>query len=458
LIMSVTVSAARKSEAAAKRPLGGVLPTQPGVGRVVSGSGADSGGSAESSVVDLGGPVRVTLMLAPQGRGSLREQAVEVLTKLRDILARQPVPMAVTIQTIFLRDPRDQRECEAILAGYNGDEPPITNFVQQPPCCGAALALEAWAIGGSAVTLKHFGPHGLSVSYDGVRWIYEAGLTRDCSEEGVYGSTLKALEGARSVLVEAGSGFDHVVRTWFCLGGITEPEAETQRYKELNRARADFYHDIRFGGGLPRPDLARNAYPASTGIGMSGQGLVLSCLALETRRKDVCLVPLENPGQTPAYAYHLKHSPQSPKFSRAMALILGDYVTIWISGTASILDSESRHPGDVEKQANQTIDNIERLISRENFAWHGVGNAGATLRDLAKIRVYLKHPEDFARCKAVCEQRFGPVPAIYAHADVCRPELLVEIEGIAFSRLLPSDGRPADWCPAGKDSKPVRAL
>jgi enamine deaminase RidA (YjgF/YER057c/UK114 family) len=56
------------------------------------------------------------------------------------------------------------------------------------------------------------------------------------------------------------------------------------------------------------------------------------------------------------------------------------------------------------------------------------------LHDLAKIRVYLKRPEDFSACKAICERRFGSVPAIYAVADVCRPELLVEIEGVAFSK------------------------
>ena len=57
-----------------------------------------------------------------------------------------------------------------------------------------------------------------------------------------------------------------------------------------------------------------------------------------------------------------------------------------------------------------------------------------SLRDLAKIRVYLKRARDLAKCRRICEQRFGSVPAIYAVADVCRPELLVEIEGVAFSR------------------------
>jgi len=114
--------------------------------------------------------------------------------------------------------------------------------------------------------------------------------------------------------------------------------------------------------------------------------------------------------------------------------VLGDYVTTWISGTASIVNSETRYPGDVEKQTEQTIDNIERLIAPDNFALHGVAGAGASLSDVAKIRVYIKRAEDLAKCRAVCQRRFGKVPVIYALADICRPDLLVEIEGVAFSR------------------------
>ena len=219
------------------------------------------------------------------------------------------------------------------------------------------------------------------------------------------------------------------------MGGITAPEAGGQRYQELNRARTDFYQDIHFNCASLNSNGSDGVYPASTGIGMTGSGLVASCMALETTRPDVLLLPLENPRQTPAYAYDSKHSPQSPKFSRAVALVLGDYITTWVSGTASIVDSESCHLGDVEKQTEQTIDNIERLIAASNFEAHGLKGAGASLGDLAKIRVYLKRAEDLAKCRAVCEERFGPVPAIYATADVCRPELLVEIEGVAFSRL-----------------------
>jgi enamine deaminase RidA (YjgF/YER057c/UK114 family) len=175
-------------------------------------------------------------------------------------------------------------------------------------------------------------------------------------------------------------------------------------------------------------------YPASTGIGMKGRQLIVSCLALETTRQDFRLIALDNPSQTPPCLYPPRYSPQSPKFARATAMLLDDHVTTWVSGTASVVNSESCHLGDIEKQTEQTVDNIERLINSENFRNHRIKGVGARLNDMAKIRVYLKRASDFPKCKAICERRFGSVPAIYATADICRPELLVEIEGVAFSR------------------------
>jgi enamine deaminase RidA (YjgF/YER057c/UK114 family) len=400
------------------------------------------------SLVDLGDSTRLALILTPTGRGDFRKQAGEVFALGSSVLKAQPQPMVITFQTIFLRDGRDQKECEQMLAAHYGPNPPVTNFVLQPPCSGAALAVEAWAIGGDLVRVERFGPHTLAVSYDSVRWVYCAGLHPGQSSAGVYAQTQEALAQMRADLTRAGSGFEHVVRTWFYLGGITEPEVSTQRYQELNRARSDFYREIDFcrslRGNAPAPlngpstvqlgPPPGHLYPASTGIGMAGAGLVASCITLQTERKDAFVVALENPQQTPAYTYGPQHSPQSPKFSRAMALVLGRYATTWVSGTASIVNAESQHVGDIAHQTEQTIDNIERLVAAENFAAHGVRGAEAGLSDFAKIRVYLKRAEDFAQCRAVCERRFGSVPAIYAVADVCRPELLVEIEGIAFSK------------------------
>ncbi len=146
-------------------------------------------------------------------------------------------------------------------------------------------------------------------------------------------------------------------------------------------------------------------------------------------------MPLENPRQTAAYDYAAAYSPQSPKFSRAMVLSCGTYTTIFISGTASITHSQTRHVGDAGKQTEETLDNIAALIAEENLAEHGLPGLGTSLASLGFARVYIKRPEDYPAVRAICEQRLGKLPTIYAIADVCRPELLVEIEGVAFSRL-----------------------
>jgi len=409
-------------------------------------AGPECAGHAAHSRVELGELTRVALALTPAKGGTFAGQAGEVIAGLKAVLAKEPGPITVTVQTVFLRRAADQPQCEALFRAHYGDQMPVTSFVIQPPCSGAALALEAWAVAGDSVRIERFGPHALTVACDGVRWVYCGGIKPLAPGEGAYAQTLDALAHMNNTLRLAGCSFHHAVRTWFYLEGITRPEAGVWRYHELNRARSDFYRDMPFHSPLFRRQDPQSSYPASTGIGMSAANLLVSCVAMETGRRDVLLLSLENPQQTPAYAYDPKYSSQSPKFSRAMALLLGDYMTTWISGTASIVGSESRYSGDIEKQTEQTIDNIQRLISPENLAAHGVSGAGAELEDLAKVRVYLKRPQDLAKCQAICSRRFGATPAIYAVADVCRPELLVEIEGIAFSRCSP----PAAALPAGK--------
>ncbi|HLH57024.1 MAG TPA: RidA family protein [Verrucomicrobiae bacterium] len=404
----------------------------------------DSTAGQGYSAIELGRSVRVSLTLVPEGRGRLEDQAREIFEAQRQVLQNQRYPMVVTSQTVFLRNPSELQRCRSLLSTIYGAQLPATNIVFQPPCCGAALALEAWAIGGEDVLVEQCGPSTTAVTYQGTRWIYCSGISSKDPNSSVYEQASEVLAGVEAGLKQARTGFDRVVRTWFYLGAITEPDKGVERYKELNRARTDFYRNIHFHCSTSEPNIPQGIYPASTGIGTAGTGLVAGCVALETDRTDALLLPLENPQQTPAYAYHPKFSPQSPKFSRGVALVLGDYTTTWLSGTASVVYSGSRYPDDIKRQTEQTIENIERLISEENFAFHGIKHVGARLHDLAKIRVYIKRAEDFARCKVICQKRFGPVPAIYALADVCRPELLVEIEGVAFSRRI--NGSPVSGC------------
>ena len=381
-------------------------------------------------------------MAVPGSRGSFRQQAEELFAQIVCLVSRQATPLTATTMMVFLRDGSDQVECEEIIRARFRGVPPLTTFVVQPPCCGAALGVELWALGGPGVTVQRFGPNLLAVESEGIRWIHCGGIRGEAGADGPYAESWSAFQQMKRQLALAGAGLDQVVRTWLYVNQITSGESGRQRYQEMNRARTEFYRGIPFGEKHRAAGAPAAMFPASTGIGTDGSGIAMACLALESRRPDVFLMPLESPCQTPAFHYQAEYSPQSPKFSRAMAVVQGHFVSTLVSGTASIVNSATRHPGDVVRQTEQTIENIERLIATENFARHGLPGAGATLRDIAKLRVYVKHREDYERCREACERRLPRVPAIYLHADICRADLLVEIEAVAFSPYAASGTPP----------------
>jgi enamine deaminase RidA (YjgF/YER057c/UK114 family) len=389
----------------------------------------------QHSVIGVEKVRRVALMVTPQPNGEFLDQAWEALSTIRAILRQQGEPMTITAQTVYLRDMANAGALRRLLEAFFAERMPVTIFLPQPPCDGAELAIEAWALATRGAEIHHHGPSLITVSYDGLRWTQSAATATEGHGHTAYDQTKEVFTALRNQLTQAGVSFDEVARFWLYQGGITAPEDGTERYRELNRARTDFFEGIHFCHRLIPSSGNKISYPASTGIGTQGRGLVATCLALQTERKDVRLYPLENPLQTSSFDYAKSFSLKSPKFSRAMAVAIGDYVTTWISGTASIVNSESVHLGDIEKQTDQTLTNIERLIDAENCARHGLAGGGSTLADLAKMRVYVKRPEDFEKCRATCASRLGAVPVIYAHADVCRPDLLVEIEAVAFSPL-----------------------
>jgi len=370
----------------------------------------------------------------PGSRGSFREQAEELFAQVVCMIGRQPVPLTPTTMTVYLRQGRDEKSCREVISKWFGDTAPVTTFVVQPPCSGAALGVEMWTVGGPHVTVERLGPQLLAVESDGIRWVYCAGVRGEVNGAAeAYAESLSAFGQMEQQLALAGVDFDDVVRTWIYVNQITAGPQNRQRYQELNRARTDFFARHHLCVNNRAPWAPTMVYPASTGIGTSGREMVMSCMALESNRHDVFVMPMENPQQTAAYDYRANYSPQSPKFSRAMAVVQGSFVTTLVSGTASIVNACSCHIGDIVRQTEQTIENIERLIDRDNFARHGMAGNGATLKDIAKLRVWVKRLEDYEACREVCERLLPHVPAMYLEADVCRPDLLVEIEAVAFS-------------------------
>ena len=91
---------------------------------------------------------------------------------------------------------------------------------------GAALAIEAWAISTRTAQVDYLGPHLVTVTHDGLRWIHASAGALDRTDAPAYDQTTDAFEGLRTVLAEAGASFKDVARVWLYQGGITEMEGD----------------------------------------------------------------------------------------------------------------------------------------------------------------------------------------------------------------------------------------
>ena len=110
----------------------------------------------------------------------------------------------------------------------------------------------------------------------------------------------------------------------------------------------------------------------------------------------------------------------------------GGRQALFISGTASIVGHATLHIGDVRRQTEESLANMAAV--RDVAALR----AGAEFDVAALVyTVYVRHRSDLAVVREVFERHVGahsPAArdAIYLQADICRAELLVEIEAHAF--------------------------
>ncbi|MBN1590973.1 MAG: dioxygenase [Pirellulales bacterium] len=388
------------------------------------------------SVVELHDARHVCVAALPRAGRTLAEQTRDALGALGELMDEHGTRGSTIRQAVFVADARQIEVCRRLIETFYGDAMPATTYVPQGPCPGKLVAIEAHGIaqGRRPVRIERHSPQLVVTRHEGVAWCHCANVVPDPINGSLHAGALNAFGHMARLLENAGFRYSQVIRTWLYLDDIVGADATRPRYQEFNRARADFYDAVPFPRSHANGTKTQGRfYPASTGIGARGNGVTMSCIALASRRDDLRVVPLENPIQTAAFDYDVRYGPQSPSFSRAVAVVADGTATLFVSGTASITGTESRHAGDVGRQTHQTLDNIASLIHPANLARHGVEGCGATLADLAHLRVYVKHPADYETVRAICHDRLGPLPAVYAVADICRPELLVEIEAVAFA-------------------------
>jgi enamine deaminase RidA (YjgF/YER057c/UK114 family) len=119
---------------------------------------------------------------------------------------------------------------------------------------------------------------------------------------------------------------------------------------------------------------------------------------------------------------------RTPKFERARVVIAGGAGTCYVSGTAAIVGEAVVHPGDVAGQTRATVRNIERLVAPANLRRSGVADAAVGPR-FSNVRTYVKRGADIPVVAGIVKEAFRGAPSLFAIADICRDDLLVEIEG-----------------------------
>ncbi len=209
------------------------------------------------------------------------------------------------------------------------------------------------------------------------------------------------------------AGYPSLLRMWNHVGSINESEGELERYKRFSAGRHE---------ALTRRGYERQQFPAASAVGMLRQGLSVYFIA-----SRVAGMQVENPRQVAAYDYPPVHGPRSPSFARATVAQWNGSAMIFVSGTSSVVGHETLHHGDVEAQLDETIENM-RVIVIEAAARIG---RKASLDDLTIAKTYLRRASDYERIAPRVTAKLPSAQHLFVESDICRPDLLLEIEGVA---------------------------
>ena len=370
----------------------------------------------------------------PQSAGSFEEQWNECLNDFQLFLDSNSDRKAFIVRVFVGASTADEYfgQAEIIEKSLSASGIPFSVLAESPEKPSLVL-IEAGFITTSEVSVEY----GVAatvrysrITASGYSEYWFAGVDGGNTEHSLSEKSHSAFARLLEAFLQLGIDFNQVFRQWNYVEQIFSIQqidsCRRQNYQLFNEARAEYYSKYRTVPG----------FPAATGIGTAFNGVTIECMAVVCDEETVS-VAIANPQQLNSYKYGqevLKGEPQKnssqnqpPQFERARLMTNGSSSRLFVSGTASIIGQETIGLDDVEKQTRVTIENIAVLVSESNLRAHYPG-----LRNVpdkyAYVRVYVKNQEDIPLVKAICLDHFGNVPTTFVQADICRENLLVEIE------------------------------
>jgi enamine deaminase RidA (YjgF/YER057c/UK114 family) len=309
---------------------------------------------------------------------------------------------------------------------------PAVNLTAHPPVKPWKVAIEAAFVSSESCELA-FNMHG-SVPYVTVnsscgRELIAAGVSTYSFPSDTRLAASEAFRLMVEMLEKENFTLNNIIRQWNYIGNILEIRDGLQNYQVFNEVRSEYYGKYRSAG----------YFPAATGVGMKHGGVILDFNALDPA-KGLSILPVHNPNQVDAYKYGQqvlkgavekgKSTKHPPQFERALLTGNDEKATLLISGTASIIGQETIGKGNVEEQTHVTISNIRKL-SDEELLRSFIGFSGPVSLIFSVLRIYVKEQKDFDIAAAICAEEFPCIPSIFIEADICRDDLLIEIEAVA---------------------------
>lgn len=308
---------------------------------------------------------------------------------------------------------------------------PLVSYVTQPLLAGGGYVAEVQTIDMEVSFRSLDGTRYIIMENEDMKRIMMCGV-KGSVKDSVRVQSDVAFEKIANVFAHEGFVASDIFKQWNYIAQITATDADDyQNYQAFNDSRSEFYRTA---------DWSVRGYPAATGIGMDCGAVTVDLIAVKPLNDKIKVIPIDNDLQLAAHVYSQGvligiegdkiEGKSTPKFERAKALGNKDegYVC-YISGTAAIR-GEASIGDDAAEQAVLTMENIEHLISEHTCKKYDIELSEAE-RKVYIARAYVKFESDTAAIRAAVNKRWPHVSMIYLLADVCRDELLVEIEAVS---------------------------